>query len=161
MTHLSQRIILYSVEGYLDDISSSTTYNYAFVLRIRTAIRSYITFHRFNPDEYRLVMKLADTDAMQKMSSMEVDRVIFAIELLYLYTTLIPKKDRAHLNISDEKIKKLKSQMIIDMLKLKGKDAESHKRVKEIIDSTRVAAKHYYYFIERYIDEETSDTKTE
>jgi len=161
MTSLSQRIILYSVEGYLDDISSKTTYNYAFVLRIRTAIRSYITFHRFSPDEHKLVMKLADTPEMKGMSEYGVDRTIFAIELLYLYVTLIPKSDRAHLNISDEKIKKLKSQMVMDMLKLKQENEESHKRVKEIIQDTRVAAKRYYHFIERYIDEETGNTKTE
>jgi len=149
-----QRLILFSVDGYLDDISNETTYNYAFVLRIRTSIRSYILFHKFNKEEDSLLKELAETTAMKNMSNMQIDRVMFAIELLYLYITQIDKKDRAHLNISDDKIKKLKSTLVMDMLKLKHR-SDSYDNVKEIVDDSRVGAKHYFYFIKEWMNENT------
>ena len=152
-TSLKQRLVLFSVESYLNDITAETTYNYPFVLNLRTSIRSYIHFHRFNKEEHKLVLALADTPGMESMTEVEVDRTLFAIELMYLYITLIDKKDRAHLNISDTKIKKLKSTLIVDMLKLKHDNPDSHLRVKSILDDTRVAAKRYYSHIEVFIDE--------
>lgn len=146
-----QRLILFSVEAYLDDIEPKETYEYNKLLAIRQSIRSYILFHKFDKEEDRYLKVLADTPTMKSMSDMEVDRHIFAIELLYLYTTLLPKKDRAHLNIADKKILLVKSTMVIDMLKLSKKDSESHKRVKEIIDDSRIAAKTYYHFIDEFI----------
>ena len=150
---LFQRLIIFSIESYLDDINNDTTYNYNTVLKLRTSIRSYIWFHKFSPQEDKVLKHLAETDTMKNMSSMLVDRTIFAIELLYLYVTKIPKNKRAHLNMSDKKLLNLKSILTIDMLKLNKKDTDSYKRVKEIVDDSRIAAKKYFFFIENYIKE--------
>jgi hypothetical protein len=155
MNNVKQLIILYTIEAYLDDISNETTYNFPFMLKLRTAIRGYMTFHRFNNEEYKYVMKIADTDVMKKMTEIQVDRTIFALEMLYLYVKEIPKKERANLNISDKKLLKAKAELITDMLKLRQRNEDSYKRVKEIIDDSRLAAKRYYYFIKDY-DETTT-----
>ena len=152
-TSLKQRLVLFSVEAYLDDISVETTYNYPAMLELKSAISAYIITHRFSKEEHKLVLALADTDVMKAMTDTEVDRNLFSIELLYLYVTKIPKKDRAHLNISDKRLTSLKSTLIVDMLKLKHDNPDSHLRVKSILDDTRVAAKRYYSHIEVFIDE--------
>ncbi len=145
-------ILLYTVEGYLDDISKEQTYNYEFMLRIRTAIRCYMTFHRFSPEEHKEVMRLADDPFMAKMTEVLVDRTIFGLELLYLYITRIPKHERANLNIADKKILQLKAELVKDMLKLKGRSADDYGRVKEIVDDSREYAEKYFDFVMGYED---------
>jgi hypothetical protein len=112
-----------------------------------------MTFHRFSPEEYTEVMKIADTEFMKNMINIEVDRTIFALELLYLYVKDIPKKDRANLNISDKKLLNSKVELITDMLKLKQRNPDGYERIKEIVDDSRIAAKSYFGFIENYKDE--------
>ena len=150
MNSLKQRLILYTIEGYLDDISDESTYNYPFMIKLRTAIRGYMMFHKFNKSEYEKVMKIADTEFMKDMQSIQVDRTIYALELLYLYVDLIPKSKRANLNISDHNLMSAKSELIKDMLKLKYKSTEDYNRVKDIVDSSRIAAKKYFHFIKEY-----------
>ena len=143
---LFQRLILYTIEGYLDDIKNDTTYNYPFMLKLRTAIRSYMVFHKFNREEYNEVMRIADTEFMENAKEQMVDRVIFALEMLFLYVKEIPKNKRAMLNISDSKLIQAKTGLIMDMLKMKQSRPESHTRVKEIIEDSRINAKRYFYF---------------
>jgi hypothetical protein len=148
--YLKQRLIIYSIEAYLDEISSEETYNYPFMIKLRTAIRAYMTFHKFSPEEYEEVMKIADTQFMKDMVEIQVDRTIFALEMLYLYVKEIPKDKRANLNISDKKLLAAKGELIKDMLKLKQRSDLNYDRVKEIVDDSRIAAKKYFYFIKDY-----------
>ena len=151
MNSIGRRIVLYSVEAYMDNINAETTYQYENMLKLRSGIRAYMHSHRFSPTEYKEVNKLADEPTMIAMADMEIDRTIFAIELIYLYVYNIPKGERAIIGMSDKRIKHLKSTMTVDMLKLKQKKPESHSRVKEIIVDSRLAAKKYYGFIDHYM----------
>jgi hypothetical protein len=99
-------------------------------------------------------MKIADTQFMKDMVNVQVDRTIFALEMLYLYVKEIPKHKRANLNISDTKLLAAKGELVKDMLKLKKRSDLDYNRVKEIVDDSRLAAKRYFYFVKDY-DEET------
>jgi len=132
-------------------MDSSTTYNYAFMVKLRTAIRMYMNTHKFSKAEYDEVMKVADSDFMKNIKKQEVDRTIFALELLYLYVSVIPKSKRAILNISDKKLLKAKSELVVDMLKLKQRRKDEYNRVKDIIDDSRISAKKYFGFCEEFL----------
>ena len=151
MKLVCQKLILFTIEGYLDDISPYSTYNYEFMLKLRSAIRGYMTFHKLTPAEYKQIIALSDTEYMMKLRDVEVDRTLFALELLTMYISLVPKKQRATLNISDKKLLHAKSELIMDMLKLKRKDDASYKRVKEIADDSRITAKGYYGYAESFL----------
>lgn len=148
-----QRLIIYSVESYLGDISKGRTYRYEFMLKIRTAIRAYMTFHKFSQAEAKIITDLAKTEFMDKLSETEVDRTIYALELLVKYVQDIPKKQRAMLNISDKKIIDLKTAFIMDMLQLRGREPGEHTRVKEITDDSRINAKKYFDYCHQEIVE--------
>jgi len=154
ISHVKQKLICFTIEAYLDEINSKETYNYPFMIKLRTAIRAYMTFHRFSPKEYTEVMKIADTQFMKDMVNVQVDRTIFALEMLYLYVKEIPKHKRANLNISDTKLLAAKGELVKDMLRLKKRSDLDYNRVKEIVDDSRLAAKQYFYFVKDY-DEET------
>jgi len=145
------RLILFTVEGYLADIDPKVTYNYAFLLRIRTAIRMFIQGHRFSREEFLIVNKLSGSDFMNKLVERQVDRTIYAIELLTLYIMLIDKAERATLNISDKKILNLKSEFVMDMLKMRMNKPEEHQRVKQIVEDTRINAKMFFNYCEEEI----------
>ena len=154
MNSIGRRVILYSVEAYLDDINDERTYQYESLLKLRGGIRTYMHSHRFSNDEYKVVSKLAETPTMIGMSEMEIDRTIFAIELMYLYVYNIDKSKRAHIGMSDKKIYNLKSIMTFDLIKLKRTKPKSHSRVSDLVVETRVAAKKYYGFIDQFMEEE-------
>jgi hypothetical protein len=84
------------------------------------------------------------------MVEVQIDRTIFALEMLYIYVTDLPKNKRANLNISDKKLLAAKGELIKDMLKLKQRSDLNYDRVKEIVDDSRIAAKKYFYFIKDY-----------
>jgi len=148
-----QRLIAYTIEGYLSDIDPKTTYNYYFMLKLRTQIRAYRTFHRFDKEEHDEIIKVADSEYRKNAREQQVDRTIFALELLYLYVTQKPKHKRAHLNISDNKLKGAKAELITDMLKLKQRRELEYDRVKEIISDSRISAKGYFGYCEEYFKE--------
>ncbi len=141
-----QRLIIYTVEGYLEDIKDTETYNYPFMLKLRTAIRGYMTFHKFNKEEHDRIIEIAESEYITKARENQVDRTLFALELLFLYIGEIPKKERANLNISDKKLISAKSEFIMDMLKLKRREDLNYKRVKEIADDSRISAKGYFHY---------------
>ncbi len=146
-----QRLIIFTVEGYLEDITADQTYRYDFMIRLRSAIRTYMRCHKFTQDEAKVVISLSDTPFMLALAELEIDRTIYALELLVLYIKEIPKADRALLNISDKKIIQIKTDLIMDMLKMRRDKPDAHKRVSEIISDSRINAKKYYSFCETEI----------
>lgn len=146
-----QRLIIFSVEGYLEEISADQTYQYPFMVKLRGAIRSYMKFHKFTQEEAKIVISLSDTPFMQSLSELEIDRTIYALELLVLYINEIPKRDRAILNIADKKILDIKTELIMDMLEMRRERQESHERVSEIVRDSRVNAKKYFEYCEQEI----------
>ena len=149
-TQAKSLLIINYIEVYLDEINSNETYNYPFMIKLRAAITAYLTLDRFSRKEYEEVMKIADTQFMKDMVNVQVDRTIFALEMLYLYVKEIPKHKRADLNISDTKLLAAKGKLVRDMLKLKKHSDLDYNRVKEIVDNSRLAAKRYFDFIENY-----------
>ena len=160
ITQTKSLLLIYTIEAYLDEINSKETYNYPFMIKLRTAIRGYMTFHKFSPKEYTEVMKIADTQFMKDMVNVQVDRTIFALEMLYLYVKEIPKHKRANLNISDTKLLAAKGELVKDMLRLKKRSDLDYNRVKEIVDDSRLAAKRYFYFVKDYDEEIEIQSRT-
>ncbi len=115
------------------------------LIKLSGAIKGYQTFHRFSREEALVVTELGKEPSMQKLKETEVDYAIYVIELLYLWSKL-PKAKRPHLNYSDAKIAKLKSNLVMDMLRTK--DTENHAQVKEIIEQSRLVAKQFFGFFE-------------
>lgn len=151
MESVFHRLILFTIEGYLDEIEPEQTYQFAFMLKLRGSLRSYMKGHRFDKYEYEIVKEIAETEFMKRANEMQIDRVIFAIEMLYLYTSKIEKKKRAVLRISDDKIMNIKRGIIMDSLELKNRNEADHARVTEIVRETRINARKYYEFCESHI----------
>lgn len=145
------RLILFSVEAYLDDIKADGTYQYEFMLKLRSKLRSYIQGHRFSREEFLIVRALAETDAIKAMSALQIDRTIYSLELLVYFIQQIPKSDRPFLNMSDTKILTAKAELIKDMMQMRQEKKESYDRVKDVITDSRINAKKYFHYCDDQI----------
>lgn len=152
---LLNKIILFTIVEYLEkQMLDEESYQRDAMRKIVSSINGWKTFHRFSRAEAELVGKWGQTEAMTKLREVEVDYSIYALELLQLYVTLVPKKQRAHLGISDAKITMLKANLIKDMLRLKQRGG-SYDRIKDITDQSRLVAKRFFH----YFDEQTNKQK--
>lgn len=150
--HLFQKLMLFTIEGYLDDISPDETYNYVFMLKLRSQIRGYMTFARLDKEEYLYTQEMAKKDFALHHVERMIDRNIFALELLYLYVTRIDKKERAFLNISDKKLKNAKASLVMDMISFKSRATkEDHSKIQDIVKESRLSAKLYFEYHHTYI----------
>ena len=145
------RLIIYTVEGYLQDIDPDETYLYEFFMRLRTGIRMHIKGHRFSKEEFAIVDQLSRTKEMEDLSEQLIDRVIYALELLLVYIEEIPKQERAIIGVGDKKIIEAKSNLIKDMIRMRINKPDAHKKVKEIILDSRINAKRYFEYCKREV----------
>lgn len=138
------KAILFTVYEYLDKATKEdSTYQRTELIKLKSSITGYRVFHRFSKEEALNLEEIGKRPEFIRLRENEVDWAIYALELMFLYISFVNKSDRPVMNYSDTRVKKLKANLITDMLKLKHKDAESHARIKSIIDDSRLTAKMY------------------
>ena len=149
--NILNKVVLFTVLEYIEKQKSQhdEIYQREELTKIASSIKGYQMFHRFSQSEANVVIALGKEPSMQKLKETEVDYAIYAIELLYLWAKQVPNSNRPHLNYSDTRIRKLKTTLIMDMLKTR--ETESHPRIKEIVEQSRLVAKHFFGFFESRI----------
>ncbi len=145
---LNKLVIFTALEYIQKAVEEETTYEREFMLRILGQLKAYRVMHRFNQEEANMLTRLGEEPAMKAIREKEIDFGIYSLSLLTLWIERIPKKERPHLNISDAKIMKLKSNLIMDVLRLKQKNKDSYERVKEIVDDSKLVAKQFFAHVE-------------
>lgn len=156
MNHnLFNKVIIFTVLEYLEQQLLKDTYRREELLSILSALRGYRTFHRFTQEESKLIVNIGNTEAVQRLKDIEVDFSIYSISMLNLWVDLIDKKKRPSLNISDKRIKKLHSNLIMDMLGLKQRDEGEYLRIKEIVSQSKQTAKMFVNLMEEGINGKT------
>ena len=139
---LHTKIILNTVHLYLENALKTEVYQRDKLLNIYSKIQGYNIFHKFSVEQHKDLIALGEQEYMLKLKDVEVDFGVYGMELLTLLVGDVPKKDR-FMNISDKKILDYKAGMVMDMIRLKDKDG--YDNVKDIISSSKMVAKQFYF----------------
>jgi len=143
------KIVLFVVQDYLQRTAEETELP-PILYRLKASIEGYKKFHMFSLKEATEVLKISEEDELLSIMDKEVSFLVFAMEVMKVWTEDIPKKDRPHLNIADKHFKLGGRHFFKQMLVLKKTDIEEYKDKKEIIStSIDVANEFYQYHKER------------
>ena len=149
-TGLHNKLILHTAFMYFEKAIENECYQRAAILELKTKLQGYRVFHRFSQDEAKYITKLGEDEFMKKLKEQFVDFAVYAIYLMVNWIEVTEKKDRPSINISDTKIRKIKSEIIMDMLRLKKSDSDTYANIKEVIDTTKLVAKQYVQYTKDY-----------
>ncbi len=154
--NLHHKLIMHTVDLYIEKaLQGGEVYQKDKLIQLHTKLMGYKTFHKFSPEETKVLEKVGEYEEMKKLKEVWVDFSVYATSLLNEYLNYYDKKDRVKLNINDNKIKAIRADVVKDMLLLKKKDEESYNKVKEVIDISRQTAKRYLYITDKLIKENT------
>ena len=155
------KVILFTVFEYLSkQIDSDTeTYRETEMMEVRDKLNTYRRTHLFSPAEAKLLAEVESLKridllikAFKKVKDMPVDYSIYSLELLALWVQTTAKKDRAQIFYSDTKILKLKSTLVIDMLKMGARDADRVDEIRGIIMDSRLVAKMFINLVDNEVE---------
>ncbi len=132
---------------YLITQLEDETYNKDFVLRIKTLLNGYLVFHRLSDKEAEILTELGKDKYMINLREVQINYGLFAMELLVLH------QNKLSINVSKKKILQYKSNLVMDMLKLKHRDDAMYSRVKSTVDDSRITAKSYYSYTEEMLND--------
>ena len=142
-------IILFTILDYIEkQVEDTETYQRDFMLRILSSLRGYRIMHKFSKEEAIYITEFGKKEEFQKVKDIEVDYAIYSISLLNRWLDVTDKKNRPHLNISPNKIRKLESNLVMDMLRLKQRNTESYAKVKEIVNDSKLTAKKFVWLLQ-------------
>ena len=146
------KVVLFTVLEYLEkQMKEKSTYQRDVMLQLLGQIKGYKTFARFSQEEANELSLLGSTPAIKKLREIEVDYSIYALELMALWVKLVPKRQRPHLNFSDSRILKLKSTLIMDMIRMKAQNADYAENVALIVSDSRLVAKKFIHLLDNEV----------
>ena len=150
------RLILFTAEAYFARAIEEGLTQEPLHKKIVSGIRSYMTFGRFRKEEAKLLQELGEDPIMQKIKAIEISFVIYALELLRLWVTEVPRKARKsiYLGVSNKKLLMGRATFATTMIQMKRKDEDVYKEKREIIDSSVINAKHFFSFFEEKLVKE-------
>ncbi len=154
MTRLNMnKVVLFTVMEYIRKQlhSGNETYRSSDLAVLFARLETYQKTHKFTPQAAKEISELGDTDRFQRVRDVEVDYSIYALELLALWVKLIPKHARPMIYYSDHKILKLKSTLVMDVLKMKSRKAERADEVSEIVNESRLVAKKFLHLLDNEV----------
>ena len=137
---LLNKIVLFLVKDYIDRAREESTVP-DILVRLSAQISGYRQFHMFSLEEANKVLEIAETKEIRDIMDEHVSYIIFALELMKLWTEAVPKKDRPHLNISDKHFKLGGKYYWLAMIKLKKNDQDKYKETDATIEISRDTAK--------------------
>jgi len=149
-TSTYNKLILHTADLYIERALENECYQREALVVLRTRLMGYKTFHRFSPEEVKVVQELGEDPFMQKLKWIEVDFAVYAIFLLVEWTKEVDKKERPNFNFSDKRILKLHADTVKDMLNLKTRNKDEYDEVKSIIDQTKLTAKQYVQYCKNW-----------
>jgi len=153
---LFKKLILFTVEGYLTKAMEEGLTQEPLHKDLVSGIRSYMTFGRLSPDEAKILIELGNDEYMEKIKKIEIAFVIFAMELMRLYVTEIPREERKgiYLGVSNKKLLHGRAYFAKTMLVMKQTNPEVYKEKREIIDDSVLTAKKFFgYTFDKLVKE--------
>ena len=147
---LFNRLILFTTEAYLARSIEEGLTQEEFHKKLVSGIRSFMVMGRFSKEEQKLLQELGEDPIMEKIKMTEVSFVVYALELMRLWVTEVPRKVRKniYLGVSNKKLLLGRAYFVKTMLHLKQTDEESYKEKRQIIDDSVLNAKHFFAFFE-------------
>lgn len=145
MSNLHKKLIIHTVAEYLHSALQGEPYQKDKLRAIKSKIDGYVIFHKFSPQEAKILIDLGKDEFMEQIKRKEVDFGVFGIELLSIFYDNVPTHERG-INMSQKKVAEHKTKMIMDMLHLKKDDDKRHTEVKDIITNSRIVAKQFYTY---------------
>ncbi len=151
------KLILFSVEQYLSQAIEEGTSTEQLHKDIIAGIRSFMTFGRFSKEEQERLERIGEHDTIQRLKAVEVSYVIYALELLRLWVTQVPREVRRniHLGVGNKKLMMGKASFAIHLLKLKQQDMDTYKEKKKIIDESVKTARLFFHYMLEELQVET------
>jgi len=151
------KLILFTASEYLNSAIKDSLTSDPLHIRIVSGINGFRTFGRFSAEESKQLQEIGTHEYMNKLKKIDVSFVVYALELLRLWVTEVPKEHRKniYLGVGNKKLLKGKSVFVVDMLKLKQRDEEKYKETREIIDVSTLTAKQFFF----YMFEQLKDNK--
>jgi len=149
--YLLNKLILFTIEGYIDKCIEEGTEPTPLHFRVLGAIRGWKKFHLFSTREAAQMMKMSEDPDLKKIVEVPVSYLVFSLELIKQLTEQTPKEYRPMLNISPKKLVAGRALYAVSMLKLKQRDEEQYKETKDVIDDSVIAAKHFFEFYRQRI----------
>jgi len=144
------RLILFTVEAYLARAIEEGLTHEEFHKKLVSGIRSFMVMGRFSKEEQERLKILGEDTIMEKIKNKEVSFVVYALELMRLWVTEVPREVRKnlYLGVSNKKLLLGRAYFVKTMLHLKHTDEENYKEKRQIIDESVLNAKHFFSFFE-------------
>ena len=149
------KVCLFVVQDYLQRTADETELP-VILYRLKASIQGYKSFHMFDITEAKEVLKISKDPKLLAIMDKEVSFLVFAMEVMKLWTEDIPKEQRPHLNISDKRFKLGGRNFFKQMLYLKQTDKEQYEDKKDIIDTSIDVAREFYTFHKEKVDEKVN-----
>jgi len=147
-----EKLILFTAQAYFEAALKDGTTQEPLHKKIATAIEAWKMLRRFSAKERNLVVKIGEDEYMQKLKAEGVSFVVYALELIKLWADDADYR-KSSINISKKRLRMGRATFAVEMLKLKQKDEEKHKELREIIDVSVLTAKNFYHYTKEKISE--------
>ena len=143
------KMIFFTVETYLfkSDIRNELQ------VKLLAGINSFKKMRLFTREESEMAMEFGEDEYLHKITNVEVDYGIYAMELMRLWTLRMSQKYQKgiYLGVPKSKLKVGSATYAVEMAKLKYVDKEEYDKYKAIILDSVNSAKAYYDFLEEKI----------
>ena len=150
---LHTALVLFTAEAYLSQGLKDGTTQEEWHKQVVTSIEGWKTFRRFSGAEVKFLQDMGKDEVMEKIKSIEISFVVYALVLLQLLAN-DPDKRSVTIGISKKKLRRGDSIFVVPMLQTKKSDPQRHERLKRIIDESRINAKTFYHYTQNKIREE-------
>ena len=146
--HTFALFVLYNVVSQLEnEIEDGDTELPTIAYRLYGQGKLWLRTHSFRDDETKLLLDMKDDDEFDTITMHEVSFLLFALELMRIYSERIKKKKMPMLNISDKKLLMGSKRYVMDMLKLKRRDKAKYDELKELFRTTEQVATELYEYM--------------
>ena len=150
--HLLNKIILFTVEVYIDRLRQDKVELPKVLTDLKLSIITYKRSNMFTKEEADFAKAMGTTEELKEIVHVEVSHLLFILTVIKLWVEITPKKERPLLGISYNRLSKGRAAYAIQMLKLKQEDKESYEEKKQIIDISVETAKRFMdYHLEKLI----------
>lgn len=149
MSKIFDKLIVHTSFLYLQTaLEDETCYQRDKVRVVKSKLSGLHVGYKFTGDEHKRLVEVGNTDTAKRIKSVKIDFSVYGVSLLYEYVTRKPKEERIRFNMSDEKIKQLRADMVKDMLELKWKNTAKYEETKKIVEQSKRTAKEFYMYFE-------------
>ena len=139
------KVVLFVVQDYLQRTAEETELP-PILYRLKASIQGYKSFHMFSIEEATQVLEISKDAKLLAIMDKEVSFLVFAMEVMKLWTEDVDKKNRPHLNISDKHFRLGGKHFWKQMMVLKKTDSEEYEEKTEVIDTSIDVAREFYKY---------------